>query len=145
MPCESAASVVTSDEKRHRPETDIVEVSVVMPCLNEADTLETCIRKAQVTLWDHGINGEIIVADNGSSDGSVELARSLGARVVHVERRGYGSALLGGVRERAAPTSSWRTPMIATTSARFRSSSSDCGRGMSWSWDVGSRVAGAKY
>src|SRR5688572_26383521 len=68
-----------------------------MPCLNEADTLETCIRKAQKAIEEHGIAGEIIVADNGSNDGSVEIAERLGARVVHVEAKGYGSALMGGI------------------------------------------------
>jgi glycosyltransferase involved in cell wall biosynthesis len=74
-----------------------VEVSVVIPCLNEADTLAVCIEKAQRALREHGISGEIVVADNGSSDGSPEIAARLGARVVRVERRGYGSALMGGM------------------------------------------------
>ena len=75
----------------------IVEVSVVMPCLNEADTLEVCIRKAQQAFVDHKIIGEVIVADNGSDDASPEIARQLGARVVHVAQPGYGSALMGGI------------------------------------------------
>lgn len=79
------------------PTTDDVELSVVMPCLNEADTLATCIEKAQQALRDHGIAGEIIVADNGSTDGSQEIARGLGARVVPVAARGYGNALMGGI------------------------------------------------
>jgi len=70
-----------------------------MPCLNEADTLATCIRKIQASLEEHGIEGEVIVADNGSDDGSVQIAESLGARVVHVAERGYGSALMGGIAE----------------------------------------------
>jgi glycosyltransferase involved in cell wall biosynthesis len=74
-----------------------VEVSVVMPCLNEADTLETCIAKARRAMARHGIQGEIIVADNGSTDGSQEIASRLGARVVQVDQRGYGSALMGGI------------------------------------------------
>jgi glycosyltransferase involved in cell wall biosynthesis len=74
------------------------EVSVVMPCLNEADTLATCISKAQRALREAGIAGEVIVADNGSTDGSPAIARRLGARVVHVEARGYGHALMGGIR-----------------------------------------------
>jgi len=73
------------------------EVSAVMPCLNEVRTLEACIRKAQAGFRDLGVEGEVVVADNGSSDGSQELARSLGARVVDVRRRGYGAALMGGV------------------------------------------------
>jgi glycosyltransferase involved in cell wall biosynthesis len=73
------------------------ELSIVMPCLNEADTLETCIEKAQKALRDHHICGEIIVADNGSSDGSQEIAAKSGARVVPVVAKGYGSALMGGI------------------------------------------------
>ncbi len=76
-----------------------VELSVVMPCLNEADTLATCIRKAQTAFAEHEIAGEIIVADNGSTDASVAIAEELGARVVHVTERGYGSALMGGIAE----------------------------------------------
>jgi glycosyltransferase involved in cell wall biosynthesis len=74
-----------------------IEVSVVMPCLNEADTLASCIEKAQRALRDHRIVGEVIVADNGSTDGSQAIAEHLGARVVHVRDRGYGSALMGGI------------------------------------------------
>jgi len=73
------------------------ELSVVMPCLNEADTLAICIEKAQRVFADHDIDGEVVIADNGSDDGSVEIAEGLGARVVHVERKGYGSALMGGI------------------------------------------------
>jgi glycosyltransferase involved in cell wall biosynthesis len=73
------------------------EVSVVVPCLNEAETLAACIEKAQRTFREHGIRGEVVVADNGSSDGSQAIARSLGARVVSVEAKGYGSALMGGI------------------------------------------------
>lgn len=73
------------------------EVSVVMPCLNEADTLATCIQKAQRALVSGGIHGEIVVADNGSTDGSQQIAEALGARVVAVRARGYGSALMGGI------------------------------------------------
>jgi glycosyltransferase involved in cell wall biosynthesis len=78
-------------------EISLPEVSVVMPCLNEGETLQTCVKKAQSAIKSSGISGEIIVADNGSSDGSQELARSCGARVVPVESRGYGSALMGGI------------------------------------------------
>jgi glycosyltransferase involved in cell wall biosynthesis len=74
-----------------------VEVSVVMPCLNEADTLEVCVRKAHRALRENDIAGEVIVADNGSTDGSQDIARAAGARVVPVESRGYGSALMGGI------------------------------------------------
>src|SRR3954467_9207541 len=73
------------------------EVSVVLPCLNEADTIAACIRKAKEALAEQGINGEVIVADNGSTDGSQQLARELGARVIDVAERGYGFALRGGI------------------------------------------------
>ncbi len=73
------------------------EVSVVMPCLNEADTVASCVEKAQRALRESGIKGEVVVADNGSSDGSPDLARGQGARVVFVRERGYGSALMGGI------------------------------------------------
>ncbi|WP_051622235.1 glycosyltransferase family 2 protein [Acidocella facilis] len=73
------------------------ELSIVMPCLNEAQTLPLCIAKARAFLASHGIEGEIVIGDNGSSDGSQELARALGARVVDVPRRGYGAALHGAV------------------------------------------------
>lgn len=78
-------------------QTDSIEVSVVMPCLNEADTLASCIAKAQQALHEHNMPGEIIVADNGSTDGSVGIAERMGSRVVHVEARGYGNALMGGI------------------------------------------------
>jgi glycosyltransferase involved in cell wall biosynthesis len=74
-----------------------VEVSVVMPCLNEADTLETCIRKAQRAMREHGITGEVIVADNGSTDGSQAITLRTGARLVDVPQKGYGNALMGGI------------------------------------------------
>ncbi len=76
---------------------EAVEVSIVMPCLNEAETLATCIQKAQRAIDRDGLAAEIIVADNGSTDGSQVVARELGARVVPVERKGYGSALIGGI------------------------------------------------
>lgn len=90
-----------------RPQTDcpsttgkdpgLIELSVVLPCLNEAETLETCILKAQQTMRDAGIGGEVIVADNGSLDRSIEIGKRLGARVVQVVAKGYGSALMGGI------------------------------------------------
>jgi glycosyltransferase involved in cell wall biosynthesis len=68
-----------------------------MPCLNEAETVETCVRKARGFLERMGIDGEVLVADNGSTDGSPDLALKAGARVVPVARKGYGSALMGGI------------------------------------------------
>jgi glycosyltransferase involved in cell wall biosynthesis len=73
------------------------EVSIIMPCLNEADTLAACIGKARRALNEQNIPGEIIVADNGSTDGCQAIARRLGARVISVRERGYGSALMGGI------------------------------------------------
>jgi glycosyltransferase involved in cell wall biosynthesis len=78
-----------------------VEVSVVMPCLNEAETLEHCILAAQKAFEEANIAGEVIVADNGSTDGSQEIAARLGAQVVPVAARGYGSALMGGITSSA--------------------------------------------
>ena len=74
------------------------ELSVVMPCLNEADTIAVCIEKVRRAIRDNRLKAEIIIADNGSTDGSVEIARKLGARVVEVKRKGYGSALMGGIK-----------------------------------------------
>lgn len=84
------------------PEEGSVDVSIVMPCLNEVQCLPHCIANAQDALSriavDHGLTGEIVVADNGSTDGSQSLALSLGARVVPVAEKGYGAALIGGCR-----------------------------------------------
>jgi glycosyltransferase involved in cell wall biosynthesis len=74
-----------------------IELSVVMPCLNEAETLAACIEKARASLEREGVAGEIIIADNGSTDGSQAIAEAHGARVVPVEAKGYGAALMGGI------------------------------------------------
>jgi glycosyltransferase involved in cell wall biosynthesis len=74
-----------------------IELSIVMPCLNEGDTLAICIEKAWSALRQQGIRGEIIVADNGSTDESATIAQELGARIVHVCEKGYGNALMGGI------------------------------------------------
>jgi hypothetical protein len=76
---------------------DGLELSVVIPCLNEAETLGTCVSKALRALDEHHIPGEVVVADNGSTDGSTRIAADLGARVVPVPARGYGNALMGGI------------------------------------------------
>ena len=88
-----------SDAEKRLPASEEcdLELSVVMPCLNEADTLATCIEKAQRSLGRLGITGEVIVADNGSTDGSQDIAVRMGARLVHVAAKGYGNALMGGV------------------------------------------------
>ena len=95
----SAAAVRKSDRPFTRPpEPDAaIELSIVMPCLNEAETLAVCVKKAKAFLADHGLTGEVIVADNGSTDGSQQIANALGARIVHVPARGYGAALIGGI------------------------------------------------
>jgi hypothetical protein len=74
-----------------------IELSVVLPCLNEAETLATCVRKAQASISRLGLAGEVIVADNGSTDGSQRIAVELGALVVDVPVRGYGAALQAGI------------------------------------------------
>jgi hypothetical protein len=74
-----------------------VELTILMPCLNEAQTLGVCIAKAQAFLEREHICGEVLIADNGSTDGSIQIAEAGGARVVHVRQRGYGAALLGGI------------------------------------------------
>jgi len=74
-----------------------LELSIVMPCLNESETLATCIKKARNWLIKHNVSGEVVVADNGSTDGSQTIAGVMGARVVDVTAKGYGSALMGGI------------------------------------------------
>jgi glycosyltransferase involved in cell wall biosynthesis len=79
------------------PQPGAIELSIVMPCLNEADTLASCVGKAVRSLREHNLAGEVIVADNGSTDGSQKIAEDCGARVVPVAAKGYGSALMGGI------------------------------------------------
>lgn len=74
-----------------------LELTILMPCLNEAETLATCIKKAKAYLARSGVAGEVLIADNGSTDGSQEIATGLGARVVPIAEKGYGAALLGGI------------------------------------------------
>lgn len=78
-------------------DSNSIRVSVVMPCLNEADTLAVCIKKAKRGIAESNVKGEIIIADNGSTDNSIEIARNLGASVIHVKEKGYGNALMGGI------------------------------------------------
>lgn len=77
--------------------TDTIELTILMPCLNEAETLAVCIDKAQGYLKRSGVVGEVLIADNGSTDGSQQIARDHGARVVDIAEKGYGSALMGGI------------------------------------------------
>ena len=90
-------TVAQRSRRPHSSSETKVEVSIVMPCLNEAETLAACIQRAQRAIEEQHLAAEIIVADNGSTDGSPVIARELGARVVEVERKGYGSALIGGI------------------------------------------------
>jgi len=87
-----------ADVEKSFAEAGPIELSIVMPCLNEAETLGICIDKARAFLWRTGINAEIVIADNGSEDGSQAIARGRGARVVAVASRGYGAALSAGIR-----------------------------------------------
>ncbi|WP_426417212.1 glycosyltransferase family 2 protein [Aestuariirhabdus sp. LZHN29] len=79
-------------------QADELELSIVMPCLNEAETLAICIDKAKGFLQRYGVDGEVVIADNGSTDGSQQIATEHGARVVNVETKGYGAALMGGIQ-----------------------------------------------
>lgn len=88
-----------SDMNEMNAQKAAIEISVVMPCLNEADTLAVCVDKALRAMHENGIQGEVIVADNGSNDGSIEIAQKHGARVVNVTEKGYGNALMGGIAE----------------------------------------------
>src|ERR1700733_7708635 len=85
---------MTADE---RPTIEGLELTILLPCLNEAETIETCIDKAMSYLAGTDVRGEVLVADNGSTDGSQQLAAAKGARVVQVRDRGYGSALRNGI------------------------------------------------
>jgi glycosyltransferase involved in cell wall biosynthesis len=96
MPDTQAPTAPAGSARASSPETEPVEVSIVMPCLNEAESIAECVRQAQAGLATANVGGEILIADNGSTDGSQEIARGLGARVVDVPRKGYGAALMGG-------------------------------------------------
>lgn len=91
----TSTGVVESSSER--PAAEEIELSIVMPCLNEARTLPACIGKALGFLARNAVRGEVVIADNGSTDGSQEIARACGARVADVAERGYGSALQGGI------------------------------------------------
>ena len=97
MTVSGTASAVKIDPSSTTTASERLQVSVVLPCLNEAETLATCVRKAQEALERLSVTGEVVVADNGSSDGSQQIARELGARVVDVPVRGYGAALQAGI------------------------------------------------
>ena len=97
---------VTSSATVHlfeSPAETRVEVSVVIPCLNEAKSIGICIEKALRAFESGGLSGEVVVADNGSTDGSIEIAEASGARVVRVSQRGYGAALRAGIKAAQGP------------------------------------------
>ena len=93
-----AQAFLSKRAERIQPELESVELTILMPCLNERATVAACVRKAQGFLGSHGINGEVLVADNGSVDGSQFIANAAGARVIEVFDRGYGAALMAGIR-----------------------------------------------
>jgi len=76
---------------------EVIELSIIMPCLNEAETLAACIQKARKFIAANNINGEIVVGDNGSTDGSIQIAVDEGARIVHISEKGYGVTLMGAI------------------------------------------------
>jgi glycosyltransferase involved in cell wall biosynthesis len=89
--------ITPNDAELSHDEASEIELTILMPCLNEALTLRACIEQAQNFLSRSGVNGEILIADNGSDDDSVNIAQRHGARVVDVPQKGYGSALMGGI------------------------------------------------
>ena len=91
------ASMPDTSRNPSTPETAHCELTVLMPCLDEAETIGVCVKKAMGYIESRNIDGEVLIADNGSTDGSQAIAESLGARVISVVSRGYGSALLGGI------------------------------------------------
>ncbi|MBV9673807.1 MAG: glycosyltransferase family 2 protein [Verrucomicrobia bacterium] len=96
-PAELQAAILECDEASFPEERLECEISIVIPCLNEAQTVGTCVAKAIQWIKAQNLNGEVIVADNGSTDGSQMLAERAGARVIPVSQKGYGSALMGGI------------------------------------------------
>jgi hypothetical protein len=120
-----------------------VELTILMPCLNEAETLARCIEKARLGIQRAGVRGEIIIADNGSTDGSQAIAEKLGARVVPVKEKGYGSALRGGIAAAPANGFSWATPTTATIFPRRTGSSKNFRKALNSSWAAGCPLAAA--
>ena len=92
-----APEMSRSDQSDRSGAGDAPSLTVVLPCLDESETLATCIRKALGSIEELRIAGEVVVADNGSTDGSQDIARAEGARVVDVPSKGYGAALMGGI------------------------------------------------
>ncbi|HXJ15483.1 MAG TPA: glycosyltransferase, partial [Candidatus Limnocylindrales bacterium] len=97
MPDAQAQFPPKEDADRAPQDETRLDVSVVIPCLNEANSLAFCVEKAISSFRNAGLRGEVIVADNGSTDGSIEIAEFNGARVLRVAERGYGAALKAGI------------------------------------------------
>jgi glycosyltransferase involved in cell wall biosynthesis len=97
LPTPGSIRAISDPKSGYQTAEDVVELSVVIPCLNEAETIGLCIDKAMAALEAHHIAGEVVIGDNGSTDGSQAIAAARGARVVSVTERGYGAALLGGI------------------------------------------------
>lgn len=95
-------SNITTISSNAIQEIENLELSVVMPCLNEAETLEYCIKQILAVFKENAIQGEVIVADNGSTDGSIEIAQKTGAKIINVTQKGYGNALKGGINASSA-------------------------------------------
>lgn len=96
------ASTATSESElksRSDLDSETLEVTILMPCLNEAETVALCVTKAMGFLKSAGVSGEVLIADNGSTDNSTALAEAAGARVIHVADRGYGAALISGIED----------------------------------------------
>ena len=114
--------------------SEVCEFTILMPCLNEAETLASCISKARTFFARGGCTGEVLIADNGSTDRSRAIAAANGARVVHVTERGYVSALLGGIRAARGKYVIMGTATTATTLAVWTLSSNGCAPAISLSW-----------
>jgi Glycosyl transferase family 2 len=97
MRIEATSQLLNQETSPSPSSSSTFDVSVVIPCLNEANSLAFCINKAISAFRAAGLRGEVVVADNGSTDGSIQIAESNGARVVHVPQRGYGAALKAGI------------------------------------------------
>ena len=121
-------------------DSQMLEVSIVMPCLNEAETLRACVAEAREAIEGSGVSGEVLIADNGSTDGSQAIAEDAGVRVVNVTDRGYGSApgrYRGGKRPihtdgRRRWGSYWETQMVATTLESYHASSKNSAAAQIW-------------
>ena len=128
-------------ERTPHPVEDQLELSIVMPCLNEAETIAARVEKGLGFLQREGVVGEVVVADNGSTDGSLRIARQLGARVVDVPTRGYGAALIAGI---SAARGCFVIMGDADDSYDFNALEpflKNCAMARIWSWAIASKAA----